>query len=65
MKENKSLIDWIGEYPAYRRSLGFRLKEEEGELHRFARYVEGAGHRGPLATRISLAYVLVERCIFK
>lgn len=57
MKEDKSLVDWIGEYLAYRRNLGFRLGGEEGELRRFARHVEAAGHRGPLTAGISFSWV--------
>ena len=57
MSGPKALVDWIAEYVAYRRSLGFRLTGEAGQLRRFARYVEATGHTGPLTVGVCLRWI--------
>ena len=57
MKNNKSMVDWVKEYLTYRRGLGYRLQVDEGELIRFAKYVEDINPWGPLTTELALNWV--------
>jgi integrase len=57
MKERKGLVDWVEEYVAYRRNLGYRLDVDRRELLRFAKFVSSTGHRGSVTTEIVLRWV--------
>ena len=57
MSQYKSMAEWVEEYIAHRRSLGFRMGIEHGELLRFAQYATDTGHRGPLTTDLALCWV--------
>lgn len=56
MREHKGLVDWIEEYVAYRRNLGYRLDGDRGELLRFAKFASSTGHRH-VTTEIVLRWV--------
>jgi hypothetical protein len=56
MREHKGLVDWIEEYVAYRRNLGYRLDGDRGELLRFAKFASNTGHRH-VTTEIVLRWV--------
>ena len=43
-------------YIRCKRSVGFQLKVEEGELLRFARYADASGHRGAITTELVLGW---------
>jgi integrase len=45
------------DYFAYRRSLGYRLRNTETLLLRFAEYAEQVGHQGPLTTELAIRWV--------
>jgi integrase len=51
-----TMADRVGEYLAYRRALGSRLRIEGQLLRSFARYADESGHRGPLSTGIALRW---------
>lgn len=57
MKMHKNMIKWVEKYMAQRRSLGYRLKIDEGLLLHFAKYVSDSGHRGSLTSDIMLRWV--------
>lgn len=56
MSTRLSLPDRIEEYLAERRRLGFELHYMGQALGRFARYVEEAGHRGPLTVEVMASW---------
>jgi integrase len=47
---------FVGEYLAMRRKLGFALHVEGQELERFGRFVDQIGHAGPITTEIALRW---------
>lgn len=44
----------VGEFIALRRSLGYRSPSQERALRSFARYLDAAGHQGPIPLELSL-----------
>lgn len=57
MKKHKSIVEWVEEYLAQRRSLGFRLQSDGELLLHFAKYVSGSAHQGPLNAELMLRWV--------
>jgi integrase len=51
-----SMVDLVEEYLGDRRRLGFRLRIEGQMLLGFARFADGAGHRGPLTTDLAVSW---------
>jgi len=51
-----SLLERIEQYLAERRRLGFELHYMGQALGRFARYIEAAGHRGPLTVEVMASW---------
>jgi len=56
MKNRKSLVEQVQEYLKFRRSCGYQLEAPGTELMLFARYVEQAGHKGPLTTELAVRW---------
>jgi integrase len=56
MAGGDDMIAQAKQYLEMRRNLGFALHIEGEQLLRFARYVEKAGHSGPLTTEIALQW---------
>ncbi len=46
----------VKDYLQLRRALGFQLRSQGEMLLQFARYLDGAGHRGPLTTEAALRW---------
>jgi integrase len=57
MTESRSMVALASDYLAERRLLGFDLGISGTQISAFARYVDAAGHTGPLTTRIVLEWV--------
>jgi len=57
MTESRSMVALASDYLAERRLLGFELGISGTQINAFARYVDAAGHTGPLTTRIVLDWV--------
>jgi hypothetical protein len=47
------MLDWVEEYLAFRRGLGFDLKSPAWYLRSFARYAKQVGHRGAITPYVS------------
>ncbi len=58
---NASILDWVEEYLAFRRGLGFSLTTPAWYLRNFARYAEQARHRGPLTLDLVTRWALASR----
>jgi integrase len=56
MKKANSMVARVKAYLVARRRLGYQLRIEGGELLRFARFADGAGHRGPVTTELALGW---------
>ena len=56
MKTSDSMTARAQEYLRYRRALGYGLQAEGGMLLNFARYADGAGHRGALTRELALRW---------
>jgi integrase len=54
MNASQTMVDRVRYYVSSKRSLGFQLKVEEGELLRFARYADLTSYRGPITTDLVL-----------
>jgi len=61
MKRHKSMVDWVEEYVAQRRNLGFRLRIDREQLLNFAKYVSDTGYQAPLTTELMLRWVRVPK----
>lgn len=48
MKRRSTMLALVEEYLVYRRSMGFELRIDEGQLRSFARHADGIDHQGPL-----------------
>ncbi|MCF8506813.1 MAG: tyrosine-type recombinase/integrase [Caulobacter sp.] len=57
MTEARTMLSLAEDYLAERRALGFDLRIPGDQLTAFARFVDAAGHTGPLTTRITLDWV--------
>lgn len=51
-----TMVSRVEAYIAARRSLGFQLRIEAGELLRFARHADNSGHRGAVTTELALRW---------
>lgn len=56
MSRTKTMVARVEAYLHTRRQFGFQLRVEGGELLRFARYADGAGHRGAVTTELALRW---------
>lgn len=56
MRHWESMMDRVEEYLRVRRSLGYKLKIEGGELHRFAQFAEKQKHSGPITVELAVAW---------
>jgi integrase len=56
MSRAKTMVARVEAYVHTRRQFGFQLRIESGELLRFARYADGAGHRGAVTTELALRW---------
>jgi len=54
--QKKSMVSLALEYLAYRRNLGFELKDAGPLLLRFAEYADRIGHRGPLTVELAVLW---------
>jgi integrase len=61
MSKIVNMVSRVERYLAYRRSLGYELHIEGGQLLRFARYADRIGHRGPPTTALALAWAQLPR----
>lgn len=50
------MLDAVEKYLTERRSLGFALRIEGGQLRSFARFADGIGHRGPLTIDLAVRW---------
>lgn len=57
MIDVRTMLSMAEDYLAERRALGFDLRILGDQITAFARYVDAAGHTGPLTTRITLDWV--------
>ena len=57
MIDGRTMLSMAEDYLAERRALGFDLRILGDQITAFARYVDAAGHTGPLTTRITLDWV--------
>jgi integrase/recombinase XerD len=58
---DSSVLEWVEEYLAFRRGLGFSLTTPAWYLRSFARYAEQARHRGPLTLDLVTRWALASR----
>ena len=56
MKKRKTMITQVKEYISYKRSLGFKLHIEAGQLLNFAKYADKLNHTGPITTELILKW---------
>ncbi len=56
MSEPTPMVQLVEEYLDYRRRLGFQLRSEGQMLLEFARFADGVGHTGPLATELAVRW---------
>ena len=56
MSRAKTMVARVEAYLRTRRQFGFQLRIEGGELLRFARYADAAGHRGAVTTELALRW---------
>ena len=56
MKHSVKMVAWVQRYLAYRRSLGYALREEGRLLLGFGRYADRVGHRGALTLELALRW---------
>jgi integrase len=56
MSRAKTMVARVEAYLHTRRQFGFQLRVEGGELLRFARYADDAGHRGAVTTDLALRW---------
>ena len=57
MTEHRTMLSLAKDYLTERRALGFDLRIPGDQITAFARFVDEAGHTGPLTTRITLDWV--------
>jgi integrase len=57
MTEARTMLSLAGDYLSERRALGFDLRIPGDQINAFARFVDEAGHTGPLTTGIILDWV--------
>ncbi len=57
MTSAQTMLSLAEDYLDERRALGFDLRIAGNQIKAFARFVDGAGHSGPLTTRITLDWV--------
>ena len=50
-----TMVRRVKDYLRLRRSLGFQMRSQGEMLLQFGRYLDGAGHRGPLTTETAPA----------
>jgi integrase len=55
------MLDWVEEYLAFRRGLGFDLKSPAWYLRSFARYAKQVGHRGAITRDLVTRWALASR----
>jgi integrase len=55
------ILDWVEEYLAFRRGLGFDLKSAAWHLRDFARYAQRVGHSGPMTLDLATRWALLSR----
>jgi integrase len=55
------ILDWVEEYLAFRRGLGFELESAAWHLRDFARYAEKVGHSGPMTLDLATRWALLSR----
>ncbi len=56
MRHWESMKARVEEYLRVRRSLGYKLKVEGGELYRFAQFSEKQKHNGPITVELAMAW---------
>jgi integrase len=54
--KRQTMVHQVKDYLRLRRSLGFQMRSQGETLLRFGRYLDGAGHRGPLMTETALRW---------
>jgi integrase len=55
------ILEWVEEYLAFRRGLGFDLKSAAWHLRDFARYAERVGHSGPVTLDLATRWAMLSR----
>jgi integrase len=58
---HSSVLNWVDEYLAMRRGMGFALESPAWQLRAFARYAEQVGHCGPLTLDLIIRWALLSR----
>jgi hypothetical protein len=58
---DSGMLDWVEEYLAFRRGLGFDLKSPACYLRSFARYTKQVGHRGAITRDLVTRWALASR----
>lgn len=61
MRPKRTMTSRVREYLSRRRALGYKLYREGRQLLNFARYADGARHRGPLSTALALRWAALPR----
>src|ERR1700677_4877733 len=56
MRDPSSIRILVEDYLAYRRGLGFQLRNTGHLLLRFAEYADRTGHSGPLKTELAVSW---------
>ena len=56
MKKEKTMVAQVKEYIAYKRKLGFQLRQDAGRLLNFAKYADESGHTGPVTIELVLKW---------
>lgn len=54
--KRQTMVRRVKDYLQLRRTLGFQLRSQGQMLLQFARYLDGAGHRGPLTTEAAMRW---------
>ena len=54
--KRQTMVRRVKDYLRLRRALGFQMRSQGEMLLRFGRYLDGAGHRGPLTTETALRW---------
>ena len=54
--KRRTMVRRVKDYLQLRRALGFQMRSQGDTLLQFGRYLDGAGHRGPLTTETALRW---------
>ncbi|HEY4261335.1 MAG TPA: hypothetical protein VGM98_14305, partial [Schlesneria sp.] len=54
--KRQTMMHHVKDYLRLRRSLGFQMRSQGETLLSFAKYLDGAGHHGPLTTETALRW---------